>query len=664
MKIDEENEINLPNRKEFLEDNKNNKFNKVAIFDINGFGNINHYYGYDFGEKVLKLISLRLENKFLNSKIYYLGADIFASASSEDISKDKLIIRHTVEPINDTNTTIVVLNEHDVLEHYRMDLLEKNLLNTQIPTNKLKIIARLIGALNTDGHLEMRSITNSDNNNIYYQASFNLGEEYDVYQVADDIKNLGFENVSIRRSINKFEDKHSGRVTTSTTWEVSKSGSFAYFMYLMGAFAGKKTEMARQLPEWLVNAELSIKREFLSAFQGGDGSRLSYQKNDKTFKPNLGVTIQTSCNDYLNYTISYMNQIVTMFDEFNITCRIKTVSIKDNKTQVQLVFEKSSGNLLQYANIINYTYCEEKRRASAPIIEHLKIREQNKINRDANYDYIINNYKTEKMCTLLENTNLTERQIRKVISNFKNGLVQSTRFTTDIIYDSFIRENISDNGCISIPIESITEIEPELVYDFTTRSDNHSFVASSFVVSNCPAETPEGATVGIVKSISYMAHVTIHSNSLSLYDYVNPHIIQVADLKPADLYNKVKVFINGCWMGISNEPEQLFNMLKDMKYKGIINIYTSIVFDYKVREIKVCNDSGRMTRPLLRVKNNNLVLTNDIISELKAGKINWDDLFTNCKASEAILEYIDPEEQSFSLIATVPKDMIKQDYIK
>ena len=91
MKIDEENEINLPNRKEFLEDNKNNKFNKVAIFDINGFGNINHYYGYDFGEKVLKLISLRLENKFLNSKIYYLGADIFASASSEDISKDKFI---------------------------------------------------------------------------------------------------------------------------------------------------------------------------------------------------------------------------------------------------------------------------------------------------------------------------------------------------------------------------------------------------------------------------------------------------------------------------------------------------------------------------------------------------------------------------------------------
>jgi EAL domain-containing protein (putative c-di-GMP-specific phosphodiesterase class I)/GGDEF domain-containing protein len=83
--------INLADRKEFLEDNKNKMFNKVAIFDVNGFGNINHYYGYDFGEKVLKIISLRLENRFLNSKIYYLGADNFAATSSAEISKDRFI---------------------------------------------------------------------------------------------------------------------------------------------------------------------------------------------------------------------------------------------------------------------------------------------------------------------------------------------------------------------------------------------------------------------------------------------------------------------------------------------------------------------------------------------------------------------------------------------
>ncbi|WP_419675813.1 hypothetical protein ACN2CX_11045 [Aliarcobacter butzleri] len=48
---DIDSEILFPNRKDFIKDNIAKEFNKVAIFDISGFGNINHYYGYDFGEK-------------------------------------------------------------------------------------------------------------------------------------------------------------------------------------------------------------------------------------------------------------------------------------------------------------------------------------------------------------------------------------------------------------------------------------------------------------------------------------------------------------------------------------------------------------------------------------------------------------------------------------
>jgi DNA-directed RNA polymerase II subunit RPB2 len=174
----------------------------------------------------------------------------------------------------------------------------------------------------------------------------------------------------------------------------------------------------------------------------------------------------------------------------------------------------------------------------------------------------------------------------------------------------------------------------------------------------CPAETPEGASVGIVKNMSYMSHITIHSNSNSLYEYVEPHIISLDTMKPSDLYDRVKVFINGSWIGISEDPGNLYSLLKDMKYKGIINIYTSIVFDYKLQEIRVCNDSGRITRPLLRVKDNNVLITKQIMEDLKDNKISWDDLLTNCKIDEAIIEYIDPEEQSFSMISTKPKNII------
>jgi DNA-directed RNA polymerase beta subunit/intein/homing endonuclease len=566
-----------------------------------------------------------------------------------NIANDKLVIRHTVEPIRDTGTTIVIINESEVLEHYRMDLLEKNLLNTQIPTHKLKIIARLIGSLNTDGHL------GCDSNN-YYTAEFYLGEEYDVYQVADDIKTLGFETPMVRRNIKKFEDKQTGRTTTTTTWLVSKSGAFAHFMHTMGAFVGSKVNMERKLPNWLVNAELSIKREFLSGFQGGDGSRMSYQKNANTFKPNLGITIQTTHNDYLTATTEYMEQIKDMFAEFNIICKLKNTVVNETKTKVCIVFEKSCENLLNYANNINYTYCEEKRRVSAPIIEHLRIRQKNKDERDESYQYIIDNHKTENMEKMMEKTKLTNNQISKVISNHKRGIQQSTRFTTDIVYDNFIRDNIADNGCVCVPIESIAEIEPELVYDFTTRSDNHSFVASSFVVSNCPAETPEGQSIGVVKSISTMTHLTITTNSSSLYIYVEPFIKSLNTASPKETFGKVKVFVNGCWVGVTDTPIELYNDMKEKKYKGILNIYTSVVFDYKMMEIRICNDAGRMTRPLLRVKDGKALMTTDIINRLDSGELSWNDLLTNCKLDTSVIEYIDPDEQNFAMIAMRAKN--------
>ena len=173
----------------------------------------------------------------------------------------------------------------------------------------------------------------------------------------------------------------------------------------------------------------------------------------------------------------------------------------------------------------------------------------------------------------------------------------------------------------------------------------------------CPAETPEGASVGIVKNLSYMAHVTIPSNSTGLYDYIMPLITNIDNLldKPLELYDKVKVIINGCWVGITDNPIELFENIKEKKYKGIINIYTSVIFDYKLKEILICNDAGRLCRPLLKVKNNKLVYNlndnYDIFTKLKNGELDWNDLLYSGKISESIIEYIDANEQNSAMIA-------------
>ena len=177
----------------------------------------------------------------------------------------------------------------------------------------------------------------------------------------------------------------------------------------------------------------------------------------------------------------------------------------------------------------------------------------------------------------------------------------------------------------------------------------------------CPAETPEGQSIGVVKNISYMAHITIPTNSSSLYEYVDQSIIKVDDASPKDLYNKVKVYVNGTWLGVTEKPMELYTELKDKKCRGIINIYTSVIFDYKNMEIRVCNDGGRLTRPVLRVKNNRAILSADIVRKVATKELAWNDLVTNCRIPESVIEYIDPEEQNYSMIAMKSKNAYLQD---
>jgi len=189
----------------------------------------------------------------------------------------------------------------------------------------------------------------------------------------------------------------------------------------------------------------------------------------------------------------------------------------------------------------------------------------------------------------------------------------------------------------------------------------------------CPAETPEGGSIGVVKNISYLSHVTIHSNPASLHAYIDEYIERVETLTPKDTYRQVKVFVNGIWVGITRDPLRLYREFKLKKWRGIINIYTSVVFDYPNAEIRICNDAGRMMRPLLLVNQdtNDLYITREMIQRVAEKDIGWDDLLTHMCAStgstgsdddaHGVIEYIDPDEQAFSMIAMRPKHLLRNE---
>ena len=177
----------------------------------------------------------------------------------------------------------------------------------------------------------------------------------------------------------------------------------------------------------------------------------------------------------------------------------------------------------------------------------------------------------------------------------------------------------------------------------------------------CPAETPEGGSVGVVKNLSYMAHITIKSNTEPITDLIKKFITPIDELTPMELYEKVKVFINGCWIGITEKAIELYKFLKVKKGNGIINIYTSIIFDIKKKEIRVCNDGGRITRPVLKVRNNKLIITPEIIDKLNKKELSWEDLLVSYIIDESVLEYLDADEETTSLVAIDPKRLTREE---
>ena len=174
-------------------------------------------------------------------------------------------------------------------------------------------------------------------------------------------------------------------------------------------------------------------------------------------------------------------------------------------------------------------------------------------------------------------------------------------------------------------------------YEKTGKQTPQRKLHASTYMFICPAETPEGESVGVVKNLSLMTQITLHSDSDPLYDLILPRVVPVEELTAY-----TKVFINGAWVGTTPDAHRLFVDLKRDKSLGVINIYTSVVFDYAANELYVCNDSGRVVRPVFRMVDNKIP---------PSAYASWTDL---TMGPGAIIEYIDPAEQNASLIAQWP----------
>jgi len=202
----------------------------------------------------------------------------------------------------------------------------------------------------------------------------------------------------------------------------------------------------------------------------------------------------------------------------------------------------------------------------------------------------------------------------------------------------------------------------------------------------CCAETPEGAAIGLVKNMSLLTHITINNN----IDYVMDNIeelditfVNSANIK--EMASKTKFIFSGNILGFCNNPIMTYEKLKTWKQYGIINIYSSVIWNFKDNTICVSNEAGRCSRPLYIIGSNNkddtydnligLRYNKDILRKIYNKEISWNSLINpdivykgldgtiSDKIHKPIIEFLDIEESSHTMIAMEYKNILENSRI-
>ena len=152
-----------------------------------------------------------------------------------------------------------------------------------------------------------------------------------------------------------------------------------------------------------------------------------------------------------------------------------------------------------------------------------------------------------------------------------------------------------------------------------------------------------------------LASVTINMNSQIpiIQNYLAGKIITLESINKRKLHNYIKVFINGNWIGVTDDIIKIHENLRNMRFRGELEKTVSIIFDYKNKEFNIYTEGGRLYRPYLTVTNNELNFKPDMLNNINT----WDEFIAKYPN---VIEYIDKEEEEQNTMLAIFPEYIEK----
>jgi DNA-directed RNA polymerase II subunit RPB2 len=197
----------------------------------------------------------------------------------------------------------------------------------------------------------------------------------------------------------------------------------------------------------------------------------------------------------------------------------------------------------------------------------------------------------------------------------------------------------------------------------------------------CPFESPDGASIGYLKNLALLAHVSFGTNPDDLLNecFDDLEVIKLDYLQPLQGHTLTRVFLNGTWVGCVMYPDDFCYKMRLLRRNGLINVFTSVAWKMSNNEIRVHTDAGRGCRPLRIVGRHlpekemewfdyifgSLLPKEERTEELYYKSfykspfklLKTKEVWKELEKTQSFIEFIDIEESDTMLIAMYEKDI-------
>jgi len=485
-------------------------------------------FSHDFSKE--KISSIRIENKqkkhskaiiFLRKETdtpilkakTKLGQEIIISSDHPLLTEngfkeannlksgDKIITHPFVGVEYEKVSDGVILDEKDILDligEGRNDVIkslkEKGLLPLRYNSEKLPILAKLVGFVTGDGWIG-HYYSKKRKQDVW--AMRVIGSVEDLEEVKHDVVELGYISNYIKTKKYESElnnvDGTTRKIKGESTQFYVNSQSLSVLLHALGVPKGNKSRTRTSVPNWIKNAPLWLKRLYLAGLFGAELTKPAQRKGETYgfIEPGFSQNkINSMENENLNFMLDIINLLLDFGVKTNKIYKQKGVinSYEEETHKLSIRISAKPENLIKLWSTIGFEYCSTRTRHSMLSLAYLKYKQiyLNKIK-----DFV-------RVARLQAKEGVSSSHIYKHADTegISKGMVKSQLYTNskDVrisgnfpTFNEFVQQHKIDNSALIIDeIEEISNIDYNgHVYDFTMDDKDHNFIANGIVSHNC-----------------------------------------------------------------------------------------------------------------------------------------------------------------------------------